>query len=223
MNNPLVTQEVSIVVAAQQSPALLREDMLKLSGVIPNDWQLSRPPLNSEQMSQLLFTNGCSLAAQPDRLMFLEVMGPKDPEQVQIGAIAYKYIQTLKAATYRAVGINFRSYVAYPDSPTAADEYICQRLLQPGSWQQWQGKPAQAGLNLLYELERCQLTLAINSATIQQAETPLPILLFSGNFNYEISSQPSDRHLPTMGAIIDNWITDFDAFRDLLLKEFLAT
>jgi hypothetical protein len=222
MTNSLTTQEVSIVVAAQQSPALLREDMLKLSGVIPTDWQLSRPPVNSDQMSQLLFTNGCSLAAQPDRLMLLEVLGDRDPEQLQISTIARKYIQTLKAADYQAVGINFRSYIAYPAAPEAADDYIRQRLLQPGPWQNWQGKTVQAGLNLLYELDRCQLTISVNSATIQQAEIPVPILLFSGNFNYEVNRQPPDRRLPTMGAIIDNWITDFDAFHELLLKEFLA-
>jgi hypothetical protein len=62
----------------------------------------------------------------------------------------------------------------------------------------------------------------INSAIIQQAEQSLPILLFSGNFNYDIKGLAAEKRIPTMALTIDNWITDYDTFRDLLSKKFLA-
>lgn len=222
MSPNITTQEVSIVIAAQQSPSMLREDLLKYSGIIPSSWQLSQQPVVGEQLSQLVFENGCSIAAQPDRLMFLEVMGEKDPEQVTIGDVARKYVETMKAAAYQAVGINFRSYVPYPGNAEAADRYISSQLLTPGDWQNFGKGNVKAALNLLYELERGQLTLLINSAIIQQAEQSLPILLFSGNFNYDIKGLDAEKRIPTMALTIDNWITDYDTFRDLLLEKFLA-
>lgn len=223
MSPHLTTQEVSIVIAAQQSPAMLREDLLKYSGIIPNGWQLSRPPVASDQLSQLVFENGCSIASQPDRIMFLEIIGDKDPEKVMIGDVARKYVETMKAAEYQAVGINFRSYVPFADDEGAADRYISSQLLANGDWQNFGKENVKAALNLLYEIDRGQLTLSINSATIQQAEAALPILLFSGNFNYEIKDIPADKKIPTMAVTIDNWITDFDTFRDLIAQKFLVS
>jgi hypothetical protein len=223
MSPHLTTQEVSIVIAAQQSPAMLREDLLKYSGIIPNSWQLSRQPVASNQLSQLVFENGCSIASQPDRIMFLEIIGDKDPEKVMIGDVARKYVETMKAAEYQAVGINFRSYVPFADDEGAADGYISSKLLAAGDWQSFGKENVKAALNLLYEIDRGQLTLSINSATIQQAEAALPILLFSGNFNYEVKDIPADKKIPTMAVTIDNWITDFDTFRDLLAEKFLVS
>jgi hypothetical protein len=223
MNSSFITQEVSIVIAAPQSPDMLREDLLKYSGIIPNDWQMSRQPMVSPQLSQLAFENGCSIAAQPDRVMFLEAIGDKDPEKVVIGDVARKYVETMKAADYQAVGINFRSYVPYPGAPDAADEYVSSQLLAAGDWQQFGKEPVRAALNLLYTIDRGQLTLSVNSATMQPPEQePLPILLFSGNFNYDITDIPNDKRIPTMSAMIDNWITDYDTFRDLIAQKFLS-
>jgi hypothetical protein len=223
MSSTFVTQEVSIVIAAQQSPSMLREDLLKYSGIIPANWQLVSQPVIGEQLSQLAFDNGCSIAAQPDRLMFLEAIGDKEPEQVAIGDIARKYVETMKAAAYQAVGVNFRSYVPYPTDHDAADKYICNQLLAPGDWQTYGKEHVRAALNLLYTLERGQLNLSINSATIQQPEQePLPILLFSGNFNYDIKDVPSDKRIPTMAVLIDNWITDYDTFCELIQQKFVT-
>ena len=223
MSSTFITQEVSIVIAAQQSPAMLREDLLKYSGIIPVDWQLSRQPVSGEQLSQLAFENGCSIAAQPDRLMFLEAINDKAPEDVVIGDVARRYVEIMKAGSYQAVGINFRSYVPYPTDDDAADQYICSKLLAPGDWQTYGKENVRAALNLLYTLERGQLNLSINSASVQQPEQqPLPILLFSGNFNYDIKEVPAEKRIPTMAAFIDNWITDYDTFRELINQKFMA-
>jgi hypothetical protein len=223
MSSTFTTQEVSIVIAAQQSPAMLREDLLKYSGIIPEDWQLSRQPVSGEQLSQLAFENGCSIAAQPDRLMFLEAIGDKEPDNVVIGDVARRYVEIMKAGSYQAVGINFRSYVPYPTDNDAADKYICSKLLAPGDWQTYGKENVRAALNLLYTLERGQLNLSINSASIQQPDQqPLPILLFSGNFNYDVKDVPAEKRIPTMAAFIDNWITDYDTFRELISQKFMA-
>jgi hypothetical protein len=113
--------------------------------------------------------------------------------------------------------------VPFAEDEGAADRYISSKLLAGGDWQKFGKENVKAALNLLYEIDRGQLTLSVNSATIQQAETALPILLFSGNFNYELKELPAEKRIPTMAVTIDNWITDFDTFRDLIAQKFLVT
>jgi hypothetical protein len=55
----LILQELGIVVAMQQSnPNLVTAEFLKLSGIVPLDWQLATEPIHRDNLSQLLFTNG---------------------------------------------------------------------------------------------------------------------------------------------------------------------
>ena len=69
----LILQELGIVVAMQQpNPNLVTAEFLKLSGIIPADWQLAREPINTDSAAQLLFTNGVSIVAEPNRIMFGE-------------------------------------------------------------------------------------------------------------------------------------------------------
>jgi hypothetical protein len=64
----LILQELGIVVAMQQpNPNLVTAEFLKLSGIIPTDWQLAREPLNNDKISPLLFTNGVRIDAEPNR------------------------------------------------------------------------------------------------------------------------------------------------------------
>jgi hypothetical protein len=67
----LILQELGIVVAMQQpNPNLVTAEFLQLSGIIPLDWQLARQPVNNDKISQLFFTNGVSISAEPNRIMF---------------------------------------------------------------------------------------------------------------------------------------------------------
>ena len=75
----LILQELGIVVAMQQpNPNLVTAEFLKLSGIIPTDWQLAQEPVNTERISQLLFTNSVRIVAEPNRIMFGENIGELD-------------------------------------------------------------------------------------------------------------------------------------------------
>jgi hypothetical protein len=125
----LILQELGIVVAMQQpNPNLVTAEFLKLSGIIPLDWQLAREPINTDKNSQLLFTNGVSIVAESNRIMFGENIGDKDINTLTVATIAQKYLDIFKLAQYSAIGINIRSYS--PQSTIgSATEYINQQLL----------------------------------------------------------------------------------------------
>ncbi|WP_013334496.1 hypothetical protein [Gloeothece verrucosa] len=223
MNKSLVTQELVIVVAVKNNnPTILNPDFLKYSGVIPTEWELARPPVYTNQVVQIIFQNGISIAAQADRIMFLEAIGTKDLNTIEVADVARKYIQTLPNAEYQAVGINLRSYVGYENDADAAYEYICNTLLSSGKWQGFGQTPVKASINYFYTLGRRQLNLSVNEATLQFPEqAPLPVVLFSGNFSYELPESEPKTRIEDISQIISNWREDLDAYTDLINQGFL--
>jgi hypothetical protein len=218
----LITQEIAIVIAVSvQNPTMLNEDFLKQAGIIPIDWQLEREPVYSDRVAQIMFTNGFSIVAQPDRLMFLEIVGDKSIEALQAGEVAQKYVAALKMADYRSVGINFRSY-APQNSPDAATTYINNELLVAGNWQQYDRSKVSASVNLNYDLGDRQLSLSIDAATIQ-FPTPLahPAVVFSGTFSYDTTASYGDR-VTKIAKIIGNWQQELNELNSFIAARLLS-
>jgi hypothetical protein len=226
MNQPqLINQEIAIVIAVKtQSPTILNEDFLKYSGIIPPDCKLAQAPTYTDRVAQVLFTNGFSLAIQSDRVMFLEALGEhKSLDAVSAADIASKYVDTLKLAEYQAVGINCRGYVSYSDEPSGANKLITEHLLNPGSWQNFTDKPAQASINFLYDFPDKKLSIAVNEATLQfPNQNATDVVLFAGNFSYALNSVNEIDRVPRVQQIISNWQADTKTFTDLVSNHLLA-
>jgi hypothetical protein len=223
MSSDLILQELGIVVAMQQpNPNLVTVEFLKLSGIIPADWELARQPINNERISKLLFTNGISIVAEPNRIMFGEIILDKDLNTLTVATIAQKYLSIFKLAQYQAVGINIRGFCPQLDAPTAT-QYINHQLLSDGSWQNYGIAPIQAALNIVYTLEGRQLNLEVAAAQIQVSETEVePIILFSGNFGYNLAAPEDGNSLDTVSSILANWQMDLSAYYELIAKRFLT-
>lgn len=224
MNQTVTTQELAIVLAAKAfNPALINPDFLRQTGIVPMEWELASEPLASSQVAQIVFQNGISIAAQPDRIMFVEAVGSKPDTEVQVAEIAQKYVQLLKRVEYQAIGINLRGYVGCPDSADAPRQYLTQTLMKPGSWQEFGTEPMRASLNLSYKMEKGQFVLSINDATLQFPESEaLPVMLFSGNFSYDLAELSEDERAQQLSQTISNWQTDLDTYRDLINTKLLA-
>ncbi len=211
-----------MAVASQQpNPSLVTAEFLKLSGIIPTDWQLAREPINNDRVSQVLFTNGMNIVAEPNRIMLGENIGDRDINTLTVATIAQKYISIFKLAKYSAIGINIRSY-----SPQAsiqnATQYINQQLLVDGSWQNYGTASVRAALNLVYTLPGRELNLDIAAAGIQFTEQEvIPVILFSGNFSYNLFSSESRDSLGEASQILTNWQTDLSAYCELITDRFL--
>jgi hypothetical protein len=220
----LILQELGIVVAMQQpNPTLVTGEFLKLSGIIPSDWQLAREPINTDRVSQLLFTNGVSIVAEPNRIMFGEIIGERDLNTLSVAGIAQKYLDIFKLAQYSAIGINIRSH-SPQDSILAATQYINHQLLASGSWQNFGTDPVQAALKLVYNLAGRQLNLEITAAGMQFPEQEIkPVILFSGNFSYNLVTSGLGDNLAAVSQVLGNWQTDLAAYCELITERFLST
>jgi hypothetical protein len=220
----LILQELGIVVAMQQpNPNLVTAEFLQLSGIIPLDWQLAGEPINNDRSSRLLFTNGVSINAEVNRIMFGEVIGDKDLNTLTVANVAQNYLNIFKLAQYQAIGINIRSY-SPQTNPLAVTQYINHQLLTDGSWQNYGTAPIQAALNIIYTLEGRQLNLDINAAQIQFSEQEItPVILFSGNFGYNLTAPEVGNDLTAVSRILANWQVDLTTYCELITDRFIGS
>ena len=221
MSQALEIQELAIVITAKNyDPSLLNPNFLKYSGIIPEDWELARQPVVSNRGSQIVFNNGIYIAAQPNRLMFVEAMNDKeDFSTARIPELAHRYIEILRTIKYQAVGINFRGYNTCTNTTVETNNYLIDNFIQPGAWQECGNKPVKAGLNLAFDYEEKQLSLSINEAGLKMPESEqVPVILFSGNFNYDLSNEAVDAVLPKINSIVTNWQQDLAIYTEVVGK-----
>jgi len=225
-NKTQFIEEVSIIIAAQDlTPTMMSQDFLKFSGIIPKEWELSQQPVLNPNVAQLNFKNGLNINAQPRTITISESLGSRKLEELNLVAVASKYIEKLPHAEYMGLSCSPKILIPFPSAPEAVRQYITGSLLGSGDWKTIGRVPVQAGINLMYLLDRCQLTMNISEARLQQAQKQtITAILFSGNFNYSINpqNQQADR-LTQINQFLNNWKSDFEEFREIVNHKFLES
>lgn len=224
-NETKFIEEISLIVAAQDlTPTMMSQEFLKFSGIIPKEWELAQQPVLNPNFARLNFTNGVGIDAQPRTITFSESLSNKQLEELAIHQVAGRYLEKLPHAEYMGLSFSPKILLPFPDAPTLVRQYITGTLLGSGSWKRIGNAPVQAGINLMYFLDRCQLTISISEAKLQKPqEQPIPAILFSGNFNYNVNvSQDStvDRTVQTLD-FLSNWNKDLKEFREIVNRKFL--
>ena len=216
-------EELAIIITAKNlTPTIMSQDFLKFSGIVPQTWKLDQQPVLSPNLAQLDFQNGISIVAQPGNLTISESFRDKTINEAYLAHIASQYIEKLPHAEYQGFSLNPKIIVPIPDNPAAIKDYFTQSLLNQGSWQDIGRGLIQANINLLYQLERCQLSVSISQATLQAPQQlPLFAVLFSGNFNYNIAASDQQQTKNRLLQAIQFWQNDFKTFREIVSQKFL--
>jgi hypothetical protein len=216
-------QELAITIAAKGlNPMSLNLDVLKQTGVIPSDWELSRQPVQNPRAVQLSFKSGVNLVAQPGSVTFSQAFN--NPNQtMQIADVAMSYLDKFPNVDYQGVSISPKSLIGFGEEENTARKFIAENLLAPGAWREIGTAPMQANLNLVYRLEHCPMTLSINEARVQRPEkTPVSALLFSGSFNYQTNEGAFPERVSQIKDKINNWQRDMKSFREIVNQRFLG-
>ncbi len=216
-------EELAIIITAKNlTPTMMSQDFLKFSGIVPQDWQLAQQPILNPNLAQLNFQNGVNITAQPGTLSLSESLNNKTLQELSIAPIARQYVEKLPHAEYQGFSLNPKIVVPIPDNPAAIRYYFTQSLLNQGSWQDIGRGLIQANINLLYQLEKCQLSVSISQATLQAPQqNPLFAVLFSGNFNYNIVANNQQQKINQLAQAIQSWQDDFKTFRQIVSQKFL--
>jgi hypothetical protein len=223
MSQSLITQEFGIIIAAKNhKPTILNPDFLKYSGIVPTEWELARQPVYTQSVSQVAFTNGVMIVAEPTRVIFIQAIEGFTATGIVVADIAKKYVQTLPNVEYEAVGLNPRSYMTFDQQQDAAHQYLAEMLLSPGAWQEIGTTPVRATLNLAYTLERCPFYLTVSEAALRNPdETSTPIVLFNGSFSYQVIGETVPERLKNLHQLIDNWQGDLLTYQDIINSKFI--
>jgi hypothetical protein len=81
----------------------------------------------------------------------------------------------------------------------------------------------QAGIDLLYQFEGCQLNLKVNQAVLQIPDRqPVSALLFSGNFNYRLNNPDPQARIKVANQYLAAWQSDLETFSGIVHERFLA-
>lgn len=224
MNPSVKIKELEIVIALKNNlPTNLLRKIILDKGIIPGDWQLASQPTYTSATLEIIFTNGVTFIAQAQRIILLETIEGKTNSQVLIPKIALKYVESLPNLDYYAVGINPKGYVNFGSKKDAARDYIDQTLLYSGPWQDFGQAKVRNSLNFTYTLESGFLNLSVNEAALRlQDETIVPIVLFSGNFDYNISSEDNHLRLPCLVQFLNDWQHKLEIYQDLINTRFLT-
>ena len=71
-------EEIALTIAAKDlTPTMMSQDFLKMSGIVPQDWELSQQPVLNPNYAQLSFKNGININAQPNSVTFTESLAQK--------------------------------------------------------------------------------------------------------------------------------------------------
>jgi hypothetical protein len=228
VNSPSATQfieEISLTIAAQGlAPSMMSQDFLKFSGIIPQDWELAQQPVLNPNFAQLNFTNGVGINAQPNTINLSEYLNNKKAADITIHQVADKYLEKMPHAEYIYFSFNPKILIPFPRNPQAVRQYITESLLGSGAWKHIGKTPVQAGINLLYYLDRCQLSINISEANLQKPQTaPVAAILFSGSFNYNVrvEAEKSSDRMTQMINFLEHWQSDLEEFRTIVHQKFL--
>ncbi len=215
-------EEISLLVAAQDlTPTMMSQDFLKFSGIIPKDWELVQQPVLNPNFAQLNFKNGITITAQPRTITVSESLNSKDLADVQAATIVANYIRKLPHAEYVGYSFSPKMLLPFPTSPQSVRQYITENLLGQGSWKKIGKAPVQAGINLMYQLERCQLSMSISEARLKQdRQQEILALLFSGSFNYNLVDRDKTNRLI---KFLNHWQQDLTKFRTIVTDKFLTS
>lgn len=216
-------QELAMALYAENlPPTLSRLDFLQFSGIIPKDWQTTGNLVEQDNLTQIQFSNGVNVLAQPRTVKFFEAIAPQGDAKLNVPTVTRCYSQCLPHVVYQALSINPQVVTIFPtETLDKARQQFFNQILAPDLGQEFARSPQQVAVNLVYPLERCQLNLNISEVRVTQSnQSQLPGILFSGSFNYEIQGKTTSDRLEQLQQALDNWQTDLETFRKLVRRRF---
>lgn len=221
----LELQQLSLsLIAKNYNPARITPDFLAASGIIPHDWQLAAKPVVAPNAVQLRFKNGLSVVAKSGSITFSEAIRSTSMEEMEAAKVAKRYLESLSAADYQQLKISPMCLYSLDESADTVRKLIVEGLLTPAPWQSFGSSPTKAAVNLIYQLEHCQLNLKVDEARFQQGETSaIPGLLFAGDFIYSVAGLSGEEKVSKISSAIDNWQQDVAMFQSKISSDIIKT
>ena len=173
-----------VVLADAHNPSILHPSFLKAQAIVPAEWELADAPVCTPAISVARFKNGIVFTVEVPKF---QVLDSTPNVTSQISELATKYVSELPQVHYNAVGINVAGFVEC-ERP---EQWIVDRFIKPGPWNNDQVRPQAVGMKFVYEAAGARLNLSCDAGTLRSltAEAPNKSVLFI-NGNYHTPLKP---------------------------------
>lgn len=174
-----------VVLANDHNPSILHPEFLTRAKIVPEEWEASEvvctQPVSFVKYNAgtLVFTVDSSKVQIVDSSLALQM------DKTTIAEMAKSYITNLPHVRYRAVGVNFNSFVECADS----EQWIIRRFLKDAEWMK-AFVPEAMGLRMLFPiLNKTTLRLGIDGGTMKRPkEEAKKGLLIGANCHTEVTN-----------------------------------
>ena len=216
-------QELTLTILIRDFlPEIVTPEVLSSHSIIPKNWQLKQKPQINSQLLQLTFTNKVQLVAQIGKISFIQPIGTKITEDLEVIKLASNYVAKMPSAKYQSLHIQPRRIVSLPEAE-GGKKYIAQTLLNYGPHLELGQISRGAKVDLLYQLKRCQLDLTIMEAKLEMADKNIiPGLFFGGKFIYYLNQYFPQENVSKLNQLLSNTPKDMDTFRKIIHQKFLG-
>ena len=225
MKPTVVPHEINFVLDTQQrNPMLANPKMLHYSGIVPENWVFLHPPMFCNNLVRMTFANGTGIVAQPNQIVFQEIINQKPSSAVEIADIASKYVKTMPNLGYQRMLITIIGHVPYLNEPVAPLQYLHDKLLAPGEWMEFGEAAVESSVTFRYQLLSSNLQLTVNHGTLRTPdEDIIPIVAFLAEFNHTINTDSTEETVADIIQAINTWQFNLKIYTDLINNKFLAS
>jgi hypothetical protein len=204
---------IIVILASANNPSILNPDFLRINDIVDKDFNpiesISTPPV-----SHVKYKEKVAITVDFERLTFIDTDEDRIPHNSPIPSIAKKYIEILRHVPYKAVGINFNGY--YECSHMDPSQYILNKLIKKGPWNEFEGVEPSIGLSFSYKMDEVTLNLNIAPAITRKDERTFPSIAINSNFHCD----PQEKKIENIVSYIKSWELQYKQLNDLLSKIF---
>ncbi|MBU0995364.1 MAG: hypothetical protein KJ737_22945 [Proteobacteria bacterium] len=213
------TTEISVVVVANSNnPTILNPDFLRINYIVPENWELAKPPICVEPMAEVAYKNNVRITAQLDRVMFHENFMTGQVNTSNIKKLSSQYIKTIPHVNYKAVGINFAGHIGIKNLYNFSPESV----IKQGDWLKFGDRDVQTALTFKYSIDSSMCSLSIDRNLIKQNDQEIPIIIFRANFHRNIETDNQKEKLEIINNYLDKVDGDYSIFLALVENIFLG-
>ena len=201
-------------------PSQFNSQKMKEMGLIPVDWQLSKPILNKPKLLQFCFQQGISIVIEMGKISFLMKIGKNS---VDLANIITNFINQLTTYNWQKVQINLRRLISLPGKKENGAKFIQDNFLHGDKWDISGRNPTKTQINFMYSLVKNPLIINLTDVTVRDQDNNIKSgLLFRGTFHYQYKPNFNISNRFFFTSVINNYPQNLELFNTIINQNLLS-
>lgn len=203
--------EFSVVLAASSNnPSILNPDFLFHNGIVDASYVVKDPRITTPAFSQVVFENGLTVKADPDRVIFEQRGTTLGIEEIVCPDIAIRYLEKVPHVPYHAVGINPKGRRPLEGK---ADDKVADALVNQGGWLSFNDCTPEIQIKATYRYTNRTIIIDIaETGTNELGAKQVPGMLFLANIHRDIQASNPTKRIQIISSIFSMWKDDIKDF-----------